>query len=403
MRAAALALLAACGPAAARDPCASDLTKGPWVQAVDATHATLKWESLSKACVEAAVAPEGGAEAIATGTSTETHVVSTWSGMGVVQNDAPGTYYRNEVALSGLAPGQCFGYRVRASGTAQTAAGDERGRFCTARPSGASFGFLAIGDTNPMLGHTGPVLDHALPAKPDFVLHLGDMQYYSSITETWAWWFAVMRPMLRAGALFPAVGNHENENNGLEYDDYYGRLFAPAGTDPSLTKWYSLEDGGVAFFSLDTEEPLASDSPQTQWLGKALADAKAAPGFRFSIAFMHRPLYTLGDAAPLLAERAVLAPLFEANGVKLVLAGHMHGYERFEAPDGITFVTCAGGGGIIKDPSANVDNYPADKPLRVTVSNHYSACNYVVAPGTIASQVVDEAGAIVDSFTKTVP
>jgi hypothetical protein len=395
-----LALLGGCE---AQRPAASSLTKGPWVERVDETHAMVSWESATQGPVELAIAPEGGApERFVSGDSVETHVVSSW-GVGMLkQPDLPGTYYRNQVALDGLQAGTCYAYRMRASGTDQTAAGEQKGRFCTARPSGADFGFFAIGDTNPILGHTKGTLDHTLVQHPDFTLHLGDMQYYSSAAETWAYWFGAMAPLLRAGAIFPTIGNHENENNGTEYDDYYDRLFAPASTD-LLPRWYHFENGGVWFFALDTESPRDPASDQYKWLSQALSDATQAPGFRFSVVFMHRPMYTLGDADPQIDDRHVFEPIFQATGVKLVLAGHMHGYERFEPPSGITFMTCAGGGGIINDVSKGVPNYPDDVPLRVAFSDHYSGCLFSVRTGELSSTVIDEFGATLDQFSKAVP
>jgi hypothetical protein len=398
----ALAGITGCG---ASHPTASAISKGPWVERVDDTHATIFWESITQGPVEAAIAVEGQKqERFVTGVPTETHVVSSWGqNLGVKQPDLPGTYFRNEIAIDQLLPDTCYTWRVRSSGKNAVASGDQLGRFCTARPSGKDFTFHAIGDTNPILGHTIPTLMHTLAAKPDFTVHLGDMQYYSSVAETWVYWFGAMAPLLRSGALFPTVGNHENENNGMEYDDYYGRLFVPASTDLSLTQWYRFTSGGVWFFAIDTEDSLDTGSDQNNWLGPALADAQGQPGFRFSVVFMHRPLYTLGDTAPELTSRHVLEPIFQATGVKLVLAGHMHGYERFETPSGITYITCAGGGGTIGDPSANVNAYPDDAPLRVAVSNHYSACLYSVSAGKISSTVIDEFGATIDSFDKAVP
>lgn len=391
-----LPLLLACGCAPSH-PATTELSKGPWVERIADTSATVRWESTTNGAVELALSVEGTtASELRTGTSTETHAVSSWT-YNVKQPDLPGTYYRNEVQLDGLTAGTCYAYRIRSRD------GDQWGRFCAARPSGATFTFLAIGDTNPILGHTVPTLTQTLRDGPDFTVHLGDMQYYSSVAETWAYWFGVMAPMLRAGALEPTIGNHENENNGMEFDDYYGRLFMPAGPDPQETLWYHYSTGGVHFFSLDTEEPLVVGSPQTDWLKQALADAQASPGFRFSIVYMHRPLYTLGDATPLLDSRAALEPFFVTLGVKLVLAGHMHGYERFLPPSGITYVTCAGGGGVINDVNKGVTAYPADAPYRVVVSDHYHGCLYTVGSNSIDSTVIDEFGAVIDQFSVAVP
>jgi hypothetical protein len=69
--------------------------------------------------------------------------------------------------------------------------------------------------------------------------------------------------------------------------------------------------------------------------------------------------------------------------VRLVLSGHMHGYERFEVGDDdnrITYVTTAGGGGSIGDVDMNVPNYPADVPYRKAASPAYHALLVDVTP-----------------------
>jgi Calcineurin-like phosphoesterase len=385
--------LVACN-AAVIHPCASSVTKGPWVERVDETHATILWESADKGCVEAEVDKR-----VVVGTAVETHVVGSF-GAGLPKPDEPGTYYRNEVALDGLTG--CPSYRVRASGTKAQAAGDLDGRFCTARSPGADFTFLATADTDPILGHTVPTMMKVLPENPDFIVHGGDVQYYSAIAETWAYWFGAMAPLLRQGAFYPAVGNHESESP-TEFDDYYDRLFAKATTE--LTEpWFHFSSGGVHFFALDTENSsLDAGSEQVTWLQNSLAAAQASPGFRFSVVYYHRPLYTVGDSSPQLNARMVLEPIFLGGGVALVIQGHMHGYERFEVPNGLTYVTCAGGGAVIDNVNQNVSVYPADAALRVASSDRYHMCLFYVSAGKLSSKVVAEDGSVLDQFEKPVP
>src|SRR5207245_1310730 len=133
--------------------------------------------------------------------------------------------------------------------------------------------------------------------------------------ETWAQWFPMMAPMLRAGAFFPAVGNHENEKEEpTEYADYYDRLFhAPSEVGDSTPRWYRFGWGGIWFHTVDTEEPYDASSMQYQWLVNSLKTVAQMPGFRFSVVYMHRNLYTLGDAAPQVDMRKILTPIFESN------------------------------------------------------------------------------------------
>ena len=132
---------------------------------------------------------------------------------------------------------------------------------------------------------------------------------------------------------------------------------------------------------------------------------------------MHRNLYTLGDSNPQMDLRATLGPIFVANKVRLVLSGHMHGYERFEVGD-ITYVTTAGGGGVIGDVNQNVPNFPADVPLRKSAAPAYHALLVDVTPTSAtatslhlravgcdkdACQKPADYGKTVDEATKEIP
>jgi hypothetical protein len=379
------------------------MDKGPWVMRTDDTHASIFWETVDPpTCTAAGITPlPTGTESNATGVATATTVVGTYGvDIGLKMPDLAGTYYINRVDLTDLTPSTCFTYRIR-----QATAADATGRFCTARAADQPLKFFAIGDTDPILGHTTPIFKYTLPEKPDFVVHMGDIQYYSAIGESWAYWFGPMEQMLAAGAFFPAVGNHENELNGTEFTDYYDRLFHQPAIDGTPT-YYRFNSSGVWFHTIDTEAPYDSGSEQYMWLEQSLKSAAMAPGFRFSVVYMHRPLYTLGDASPNVDVRKSLAPIFEANKVRLVLAGHMHGYERFEVGD-ITYVTTAGGGGTIGDVNANIPNYPMDVPLRIVGLPKYHAMLFDVTPmGTATSlhgRAIDETGATIDDFMHVVP
>jgi hypothetical protein len=260
---------------------------------------------------------------------------------------------------------------------------------------------MAIGDTNPTLGDsTKNVLAHALPTNPDFTLHGGDIQYYESTLETWAGWFPLMAPMLRQGAFFPAIGNHEDEQqNPGELVTYSLRFFGGAGFDGSDT-YYRFESGGVWFFSVNTELPIDPESEQGQWLVQSLQDASMRPGFRFSIVFMHRPLLTCGDTGDNVPAQQHFEPIFKQFKVPLVFQAHMHGYERFEY-NGITYVTAAGGGGRIGDPNMNTSR--AYCSTRVASGGFFHAVIVDVTPGMFAAQVIDDQGATRDSFTHMVP
>jgi hypothetical protein len=372
------------------------VSKGPWSLAIDGTSAKVRWEACRPGTAgDLVYTPEaGGASATAPSTESPYYVATTYAAPLAPEAppDLAGIWYMHEAALTGLTPATCYSYQLAADAT-------KKGRFCTARKPGDPLTWMAIGDTNPGIGpYAAGDLMYALPHHPDFTLHGGDIQYYDSLLETWASWFPVMQPMLSQGGFFPAVGNHEIEMP-TEFADYDVRYFGGAGFDGN-TQYYRFQSAGVWFFSLDTEAPLDPGSTQGAWLVRELQDATTQPGFRFSVIIVHRPFVTCGDTGddPLL--RALLEPFFLQYHVPVVIQAHMHGYERFEFGN-ITYLTIAGGGGRIGDPSANIARSYCNQ--RVVGNGARHAAIFDLGPGTLKGTIVGYDGSMVDSFTETVP
>jgi hypothetical protein len=379
-------------------PCdATGVSKGPWALAIDGTSATVRWEGCRAGSASDLTFVVDGASGEGTKvTSTETPFQVTETNRAPldpsVQPDFAGTYFMHEARVTGLARSTCYRYTLAADGK-------RGGRFCTARKPGDPLRFLSIGDTNPSLGDsTKNVLDHVLPKEPDFVVHGGDIQYYDSTLETWASWFPIMQPMLSQGAFYPSVGNHESERPN-EYEQYLQRFFGGAGFD-GTSDHYRFESGGVWFFTLDTEQSLAAGSEQAKWFEAKLADAAAQPGYRFSVVYFHRPFVTCGDSGEDTAARALFEPMFVKYKVSLVLQAHMHGYERFELGD-VTYVTSAGGGGRLGNVDENITRPTCSQ--RKASGPFFHAVVFDVTAGKLAGTVIDDKGAVRDTFEKVVP
>ena len=128
---------------------------------------------------------------------------------------------------------------------------------------------------------------------------------------------------------------------------------------------YSFDVGDVHFisvFAVAERQPLAAE--QVSWLENDIATAKAA-GRRWIIPYMHVSAFADGKNHPSdLNLRAQLGPIFERNGIKLVLSSHDQAYERtypltdigasntptstsmscYEMSDGVTWVKISPGG-----------------------------------------------------------
>ncbi|MFI5298085.1 MAG: metallophosphoesterase, partial [Polyangiales bacterium] len=210
--------------------------------------------------------------------------------------------------------------------------------------------------------------------------------------------FQWMQPLLRRGAMLPAIGNHESEQPH-ELQEMVLRFWGSAGFDGSDTN-YDYQSGGVWFFTIDTELDISPGSDQLKWLVARLATVSARPDYRFSVVYQHRPMFTCGDSDDHPDEQAFLEPYFKQYKVPLVLWGHMHGYERF-TKNGTTYVTTAGGGGAIGLPSENLAR--AECGYRVASGAYFHAMVFDVTTAGIRGRAVDKSGAIDDDFTIAAP
>ncbi len=382
---------------------AGGVSKRPWVLHFDATSALLRWEACRDGTSgKVTVTPESGGDATSyDATATAFTIQSTYTAPlnPSAPPDAAGTYYMHEAKLDGLSAGTCYSYVLDADASMS-------GRFCTARPAGDPFTFMAIADTNPGLGDYMQKIGKNLESVDyDFTIHGGDIQYYASGLETWQSWFPAMAPLLAHGAFQPSVGNHESEQAD-EYQDYFTRFFGGAGFD-GTDAYYRFESGGVWFFALDTEDALDPGSTQYGWFSAQLADAASQPGYRFSVVFFHRPFFTCGDTSDNQSAYGQYEPLFEQYHVPLVLQGHMHGYERFEIPmqsdptKTVTFMTVAGGGGAIGNVDENSTRAYCNK--RVSSGGFRFATVFKVGATTLDEQTIDSDNKLRDSFSKAVP
>jgi predicted phosphodiesterase len=160
----------------------------------------------------------------------------------------------------------------------------------------------------------------------DFVLTLGDNIYGAKDMEKK--FETPYKPLLDAGVKFYAsLGNHDNPNE---------RFYKPFNMGEK--RYYSFEKGNVEFFALDSNY---MDPEQVAWLDKALHESSAA----WKICYFHHPLYSDGKFhGPDTDLRARLEPILQSAGVRVVLSGHEHLYERIKPHGGIYYFVLGNSG-----------------------------------------------------------
>jgi 3',5'-cyclic AMP phosphodiesterase CpdA len=160
----------------------------------------------------------------------------------------------------------------------------------------------------------------AMPVKPDFILHTGDISQLSRDQE-----FDDADQILKTAGLpvFHVPGEHDmlDEGNGKAYLDRYGKGSLGDG-------WYSFDHDGVHFIALINVKQLKAGGmghfgdDQLAWLKQDLAGKRASTPI---VVFTHVPMWTVyqpwgwgtDDAQPAMA-------LLARFGSVTVLNGHIH-------------------------------------------------------------------------------
>lgn len=183
--------------------------------------------------------------------------------------------------------------------------------------------------------------------RPAFVLHGGDMVQSGGSDEQWAEYLRSIAPFARSRPLVPAAGNHD------WYFDSEGENLAKFfGLTPEHA-YFRYTAGAVDVFVLNSSPLTGREQRNAQlaWLRSALSDARRDRPNGWRVVVFHHPPFSLGIAhAGYLWEprasalRKYYVPLFEDEGVHLVLNGHTHLFER-SFKDGVHYLTGGAAGG----------------------------------------------------------
>jgi acid phosphatase type 7 len=193
------------------------------------------------------------------------------------------------------------------------------------------------------------LVDRIAAEKPDAVLLSGDIPWHGSHAgdyeeyraETKIWRDAHLR-------VYPALGNHEF--SGLEkqcLENWWSAFPELRGL-----RYYSVQLGDLVYvLNLDSNSSLTPASEQIAWVSKQLANLPATVSFVL-LNLHHPPVVDVqndGDDShngrPNEADLAKFLATAARNSRArfIVVAGHIHNYERFYQ-DGIVYLVSGGGG-----------------------------------------------------------
>lgn len=244
--------------------------------------------------------------------------------------------------LKGLEPDTVYAYRV-GDGTHWS----EWLQFHTAAKTNAPFRFIYMGDMqSDVLSQASRTLRMAFRKAGDaaFVIHAGDLINKHDSDAEWGEWFASGGFLYAQTPQMPTPGNHEYGKDdaaraGSSINGQWRRQFTlpengPADVPASReTNWYT-DYQGLRLISIDSmqvdRDPVARKAI-VQWLDGLLANNPS----RWTVMFLHFPLFSSEPGRDNPKVRAALKPLVDKYKVDLVLQGHDHGYARGAiGPDG---------------------------------------------------------------------
>eukprot|EP00899_Mesostigma_viride_P027463 jgi/Mesvir1/7901/Mv11831-RA.1 len=168
------------------------------------------------------------------------------------------------------------------------------------------------------------------------VLYAGDLSYADGFQPRWDSWGRLVQPIAGKIPFMTVAGNHEmeiyddpSEEPFLAYLTRWPMPYQPSGSSSSL--WYSFDIGPVHCIMLCSYAAFGDESSQYKWLEKDLSnvDRVRTP---WVVAVMHAPWYNSNTAHQGEVEsfgmKAVMEEPMIHGGVDLIIAGHVHAYER---------------------------------------------------------------------------
>ncbi|MBF0588714.1 MAG: metallophosphoesterase [Magnetococcales bacterium] len=230
---------------------------------------------------------------------------------------------------------------------------------------------IALGDTRTPyhpIKHT--LLDAIIEERPDVVLHLGDM-VADTRDEHWARFDREEGRIMAAGIpMLPVMGNHEHR--GMMYRGNPLKPLFHRFPELNSSRWYRYLCGPLELVVIDTEDTFIPDGHQSFWFKRHL---RSMPNGKARIVAMHRPAitgkprYTHWHADALIE---MVRPNPNYGGAGLVLASHVHNYERFQRGGSIWVVSGGGGAPAYHFPRRSDDlfkkaTFPNYHYLRIKV------------------------------------
>lgn len=261
----------------------------------------------------------------------------------------------------------------------------------------SAINFTVVGDNQGHVKCWERISQQMFEEAPQFVVHVGDMVSYGHHKDDWTdEFFLQARELMRHIPLYPAMGNHEMDDE--KYYQYFARPYDDA--------FYTLKKGDLALIFVDTNKDLLTGSARYKRLEETLANCKE----RWKIVIHHHPVFTSDIASYRSSLMATadkgdpnifqMKQLYETYGVDLVLSGHVHGYERsfpisknhIDKENGVVYIISAGGGGGCNPASSYKEWFTAKSKKRM----HY--LNVQIEGDKMKVEAIDTSRVVFDTW-----
>jgi hypothetical protein len=264
---------------------------------------------------------------------------------------------------------------------------------------------------------------------PSFVLFLGDYLWSSenpgpgyAENDTWDNWLGAVFKYWRTSdnrliPLIPVIGNHEIVYpEPWDYDPMTDAInYYTVFNLPGNERWYALSWGpDLRIIVLDSEvlhEGSDTWQEQLDWLESELENSENYP---WTVVAYHRPFVTAVDQWAINYDQRIedWSYRFTKYGVNLVMAGHIHWYERTcpidsdppspwpevgeNAPPGkgVIYVVSGGWGGSLSSPAS-----PQWFDVYGPAWGYHFCLVDIFENGTLNFQAIDNSGAVFDEFS----
>lgn len=377
------------------------LLKGPHVQNVAKTAATIIWEASETSTSYLHYRKVGDAA---------------WINKTVTTSAVLGKYIFT-TTLTGLLSNKNYEYQISLNNSTWLPA--TAAVFITAPGTTATYLISAWSDSQPNPEGSWPpnqdifktILAKMQLQNPRISLSTGDRVERGQCYEDWKPdYFDPAASLVQNACVFPGFGNHEDDirttncaagTQRLWYDDLFSWPGKTAGTH-----WYAFSYGCVRYVALDTTVDFWTDATGTQlrWLKQELASS-AFSSAKWQIVYFHHPPYscsaTSGDEAEIRPKiQTYLVPLFTQYGVDVVVNGHRHNYER-SLRDGVYYIVSGGGGASLRNFESSCTSINPYSQKRVLDWNFITLKFKCSDPPSLTLKAISDEGATIDTLTLT--